>query len=227
MCNSTLVSPALDRPIRIAALISGGGRTVLNLTETIAAGGLNAEIPIVIASRPDCSGVKRMQDVGLTCEVVTRRDFASVNEYSEAMFQIIRQHKIDLVVMAGFLSLVHVPDDFLWKVINIHPSLIPAFCGQGFYGEKVHQAAIQRGVKVSGCTVHFADNHYDHGPIILQQTVSVPDTADADQLASLVFDAECEAYPEAIRRFASGSLSLTDGRVLTAVDATSTDVTSG
>lgn len=205
-------------PLRMAALISGGGRTVLNLVDRIASGNLNAEIPIVIASRPDCSGVKRMRDAGLNCEVVAPKTFNSVTEFSSAMFDVIRQHQVDLVAMAGFLSLVEIPNDFERKVMNIHPSLIPAFCGQGFYGDKVHQAAIKRGVKVSGCTVHFADNHYDHGPIVLQNTVEVPDGATADDLASLVFDAECEAYPEAIRRFANGRLSLQHGRIQTAAE---------
>jgi phosphoribosylglycinamide formyltransferase-1 len=108
--------------------------------------------------------------------------------------------------MAGFLSLLHVPTDFNWRVINIHPSLIPAFCGHGFYGHHVHEAAIQRGVKISGCTVHFADNAYDHGPIILQQAVNVPDGCTADQLAAIVFEQEKIAYPEAIRQLATGRI---------------------
>ena len=221
MSESTYVCRAFDRPIRIAALISGGGRTVLNLVDKISNGELSAEIPLVIASRANCSGVKRMADADLTCEVLSPRKL-DVGRYSETLFELVRRHQVDLVVMAGFLSLVLIPDDFQRKVINIHPSLIPAFCGQGFYGNKVHQAAIERGVKVSGCTVHFADNHYDHGPIILQKTVAVPDGATADDLASLVFDAECEAYPEAIRRYASGNLMIENGRVILASDVSDT-----
>jgi folate-dependent phosphoribosylglycinamide formyltransferase PurN len=114
--------------------------------------------------------------------------------------------------MAGFLCLLHIPDDFLWRVINIHPSLIPAFCGHGFFGHHVHEAAIERGVKFSGCTVHFADNEYDHGPIILQRTVAVPDGCSANELASLVFEQEKIAYPEAIRQLASGAVRIVGGR---------------
>jgi phosphoribosylglycinamide formyltransferase-1 len=221
MPESISVCGAFDRPIRIAALISGGGRTVLNLVKKITAGQLSAEISVVIASRADCRGVQRMADASLTCKVLSSRESADVASYSEALFDIVRQHRVDLVVMAGFLSLVRIPDDFAYKVINIHPSLIPAFCGRGFYGDRVHRAVIERGVKISGCTVHFADNHYDHGPIILQQTVSVPDQATTDELASLVFDAECDAYPEAIRRYAAGDLLLQDGRVISASGLTS------
>lgn len=103
------------------------------------------------------------RDAGLECIVLRPRDYANVQDFSQAVFHELRNARIDLVTLAGFLSLLHVPDDFLWRVINIHPSLIPAFCGHGFYGHHVHEAAIQRGVKISGCTVHFADNEYDHG----------------------------------------------------------------
>ena len=116
-------------------------------------------------------------------------------------------------LLGGFLQLVQVPDDFLGRVMNIHPSLIPAFCGKGFYGEYVHEAVLAMGVKVTGCTVHFADNEYDHGPIILQRAVPVLDTDTAEILAARVFQQECEAYPEAIRLFAEGKLRIEGRRV--------------
>ena len=143
-----------------------------------------------------------------------RREFASPGEWSDAAFAVCREADADLVVLAGFLSLVVVPDDFTLRVLNIHPSLIPAFCGKGFYGHRVHEAAIERGVRVSGCTVHLVDNQYDHGPIILQRTVPVASGDSPDELAARVFEAECEAYPEAIRLLAGGSLKLVDGRLL-------------
>ena len=124
-----------------------------------------------------------------------------------------REAGADLVVLAGFLSLVVVPDDHHLRVMNIHPSLVPAFCGQGFYGQHVHEAVIERGVRVSGCTVHFADNEYDHGPIVLQKVVAVQSDDSVDDLAARVFAAECEAYPEAIRLFAAGRLRIADGRL--------------
>ena len=113
----------------------------------------------------------------------------------------------------GFLQLIEVPDEFLGRVMNIHPALIPAFCGKGYYGHHVHEAVLAYGAKVSGCTVHFADNEYDHGPIILQRPVPVLDDDTADALAARVCAAECEAYPEAIGLFAQGRLSVEGRRV--------------
>jgi folate-dependent phosphoribosylglycinamide formyltransferase PurN len=113
--------------------------------------------------------------------------------------------------MAGFLQLLRIPDDFAGRVLNIHPALLPAFGGQGMYGRRVHKAVLAAGVKESGCTVHVADNEYDHGPIVLQRTVEVRPDDTPEALADRVFAAECEAYPEAIRLFAEGKLRL-DGR---------------
>jgi phosphoribosylglycinamide formyltransferase-1 len=115
--------------------------------------------------------------------------------------------------MAGFLQLLDIPPDFEHRVMNIHPALIPAFCGKGYHGAHVHRAVLEAGVKVSGCTVHFADNQYDHGPIILQQVVPVKDDDTPESLAARVFEAECTAYPEAIRLFAEGRLEVQGRRV--------------
>src|SRR5262249_13978637 len=118
-----------------------------------------------------------------------------------------------LVCMAGFLQLVQIPDDFAGRVMNIHPALIPAFCGKGFHGRHVHEAVLASGVRGSGCTVHFADNEYDHGPIILQRVVPVLDDDTPEGLAARVFEEECEAYPEAIRLFAEDRLRVEGRRV--------------
>lgn len=187
---------------------------MLNFLEKMEAGQLNAEIPIVIASRPGCKGIERAQAAGLKCEVISRKQFDSVAEFSNAIFSTMREAQVDLVTLAGFLSLLEIPDDFLHRVMNIHPALIPSFCGKGYYGHHVHEAVIQRGVKVSGCTVHFADNVYDHGPIIVQQPVPVFPQDTPDDVAARVFEAECNAYPEAINLFASGKLTIQDRRVI-------------
>ena len=207
------VATPFDRPIRLAVLISGGGTTLQNLLARIAEGELHAEVAIVIASRASCGGVAKAQSAGLSCEVVPRKQFDTIDEFSRRIFGLCRDANVDLVVLAGFLSLFQVPEDFTLRVMNIHPALIPSFCGTGYYGHHVHRAAIERGVKVSGCTVHFADDEYDHGPIILQKCVPVLDDDDPETLASRVFKAECEAYPEAIRLFAAGRIELNDGRV--------------
>ncbi len=219
-------TPITDRPTRLGVLISGGGTTLLNFVDQIKSGQLSAEIPLVVASQKSCKGVERARAAGLECLVLRPRDFASVGEFSEAVFRELRHRKVDLVTLAGFLSLLQIPDDFLWRVINIHPSLIPAFCGHGFFGHHVHEAAIRRGVKVSGCTVHFADNEYDHGPIILQKTIAVPDDCTADELSGLVFEQEKLAYPEAIRLLASGRLTIRNRRTHGSPEA-SVDSTSG
>ena len=212
-------APVTDRPIRVGVLISGGGTTLVNLLDQIRLGRLNAEVPLVVATQKTCKGVERSLAAGLNCQVIRPKDFSGVAAFSNAVFAELRASHVDLAAMAGFLSLLQVPDDFRWRVINIHPSLIPAFCGHGFFGHHVHEAAVARGVKVSGCTVHFADNEYDHGPIILQRTVTVPDNCTADELAALVFEQEKLAYPEAIHRLAAGTVRIT-GRVTAASAAT-------
>lgn len=207
------VTIPFDRPVRLGVLISGGGSTLANFVDKIGKGALSAEIPLVIASRADCGGIAKARLAGLRCEVVERRDFASVAEFSRAVFSLCRSVQVDLVTLAGFLALLEIPEDFRLRIMNIHPALIPAFCGTGFYGHKVHEAVLARGAKVSGCTVHFADNHYDHGPIILQKCVPVLDDDTADSLAARVFAVECELYPEAIRQYAAGQLEVHERRV--------------
>jgi formyltetrahydrofolate-dependent phosphoribosylglycinamide formyltransferase len=206
-------SESLNRPIRLGVLISGGGTTLVNFLNKIESSELRAEISLVIASRPDCGGLEKAKHAGLHCEVVSRKSFASVDEFSSAIFDRCRAARLDLVTLAGFLSLIRIPDDFSLRVMNIHPALIPAFCGHGFHGRKVHEEVLKRGVKISGCTVHFADNEYDHGPIIAQQAVPVLDDDTPETLAARVFAAECECYPRAIRLFAEGRLDVRDGRV--------------
>lgn len=217
-----------ERPLKLVVLLSGGGTTLRNLAQKIRERNLNAAIPLVVASRP-CGGVELSRELGLRCEVVTRlhganppvgtrndrsgEDNATQN-FSDRIFQLVREAEAELVVLAGFLSRLTIPDDFRHRVLNIHPALIPAFCGKGMHGHHVHEAVLARGAKVSGCTVHFADNEYDHGPIVLQRVVPVLDDDSPATLAARVFAAECEAYPAAIRLFAEGRLQVQgDSRV--------------
>jgi len=207
--------PAInDRPVRLGVLISGGGSTLLNFLDCIRDGSLNAEVPLVIASQADCRGVQRARDAGLECVPIVRRDFASLADFSDAVFERLKAAEVDLVTMAGYLSLLRIPDEFLGRVLNIHPSLIPAFCGKGMFGDRVHKAVVARGVKVSGCTVHFADNEYDHGPVILQRSIDLPEAVSADEVGRLEFEQEMIAYPEAIRRVASGRLKIDERRTI-------------
>jgi formyltetrahydrofolate-dependent phosphoribosylglycinamide formyltransferase len=210
------ISKPLDRPIRLGVLISGGGTTLLNFLEHIQSGKLAAEIPLVIASRHHCGGIAKAKAAGLCCGVVARKSHSDTRSFSRAIFDQLRSARVDLVVLSGFLSLIEIPEDFRYRVLNIHPGLVPAFCGQGFYGHHVHEAALERGVKISGCTVHFADNEYDHGPIIRQKCVPVLDDDTPDTLAARIFEAECELYPECVRLFAEGKLTIQSRRVLIA-----------
>ncbi|HJT79281.1 MAG TPA: phosphoribosylglycinamide formyltransferase [Gemmataceae bacterium] len=203
----------MPQPLRLAVLLSGSGTTLQNLLDRSADGRLPAEVVRVVANRPDAFGLERAERAGVPAAVVERRDCGSREEFSGRIFDLCRAARADLVCLAGFLQLLTIPDDFAGRVLNIHPSLIPAFCGKGFYGHHVHEAALAYGVKVSGCTVHFADNVYDHGPIVLQRTVPVLDDDTPDTLAARVFEQECEAYPEAIRLFAEGRLRVEGRRV--------------
>jgi formyltetrahydrofolate-dependent phosphoribosylglycinamide formyltransferase len=198
--------------LRLSVLISGGGTTLINLAEQIQQSRLEAEIVDVIASRP-CPGIERSQALGLAPILCPRRDFSSIDTFSERIFDRCRQKQVDLVVLGGFLTQIVIPPDFEQRVMNIHPALIPAFCGKGMFGSRVHEAVLARGCKVSGCTVHFCDNDYDHGPIILQRTVPVLDDDTPDSLAARVFAQECEALPEAIRLFAANRLLVEGDRV--------------
>jgi phosphoribosylglycinamide formyltransferase-1 len=199
--------------IRLAVLLSGSGTTLQNLLDHIAGGNLHAEIVCVIASNPQAYGLARAKNAHISTAIVERKTCASPQDFSDRIFTVCRHHRAELVCMAGFLQLVHIPDDFQGRVLNIHPALIPAFCGKGFHGTHVHASALGAGVKVSGCTVHFADNEYDHGPIVLQRVVPVLDDDTPETLAARVFEQECEAYPEAIRLFAAGRLRIEGRRV--------------
>lgn len=200
-------------PTRLAVLLSGGGTTLQNFLDRIAGGLLRAEIAVVVSSNTEAFGLTRARQANIPAFIVERKSCATREEFSARIFAHCRDADVDLVCLAGFLQLLHIPDDYLGRVLNIHPALIPAFCGKGYHGLAVHRAALERGVKVSGCTVHFADNQYDHGPIIAQRVVPVLEDDTPESLAARVFAAECEAYPQAIQWFAQGRLRIEGRRV--------------
>jgi len=200
-------------PLRLAVLISGGGTTLRNLLDKIAAGKLDAKIELVISSSAKAGGLEFARAAGIPTAVVSQNDYGSPEEFSQAVFEPCRQAGAHLVVMAGFLKHVLIPPDFLHRVTNIHPALIPNFCGPGMYGQRVHEAVLQSGARMSGCTVHFVDDQYDHGPIILQRSVPVLEDDTPDTLAARVFACECEVYPEALRMIAKGTVLVDSGKV--------------
>lgn len=205
------MTAAETKTLRVVVLISGGGTTLRNLLTQIKDDALPIRIVAVLSSTQSARGLQYAAEAGIPTVVCERKKFASDDEYGRAVFDAIRRAECDYVVMAGFLKFVPIPDDFLLRVLNIHPALIPAFCGHGMYGHHVHEAVLEYGTKVSGCTVHFVDNQYDHGPIILQRVVPVLDDDTPDALAARVFEAECEAYPAALRLLAAGRVRC-DGR---------------
>ena len=200
-------------PLRIAALISGGGTTVQNVQEAINAGDLDARVVAVISSRPGAYGLERARKLGLPTHVVSRKDFGGTQEFSTAIWDIVRQTQADLVCLMGFLSLVAIPDDYAQRVVNIHPALLPSFGGKGMHGHHVHAAVLAAGCKVSGCTVHFADQTYDTGPIIVQRTCPVLEDDTPDTLAARVFEQERQAYVESLQLIAAGRLERQGRRV--------------
>ncbi len=191
------------RPLRLAVLLSGSGRTLDNLLETIATGRLSASVEMVVSSRGDVRGVRIAEAAGIPVTVLPPKG-RSIDAWSDDIFAACRAARPDLIVMAGWLHLVRIPADFTGRVINIHPSLLPAFGGKGFHGMHVHEAVIERGCTVSGCTVHLVDDEYDHGRILLQRAVPVLPDDTPESLAARVFAAECEALPEAIGRVGMG-----------------------
>ncbi len=197
----------------IAVLISGGGTTLQNLLLHITEHALPVEITLVISSALDAKGLRYAEEAGIKTHVIRPQDHASNEAFGDQVFQTCRDVGVQLVVMGGFLKFVPIPADFENRVINIHPGLIPAFCGKGFFGLRVHQAVLDYGAKVSGCTVHFVDNQYDHGPIILQRVTDVRDDDTAESLQQRVFALECEAFPEAIRLIAEGRVRVEDRHV--------------
>ncbi len=192
-----------QRIVRIGMLISGGGRTMVNLQEHISSGKLSARIDAVVSSRGDVKGVERSRGLGLRTVVLEQKRL-SKDAFQTGITEAVAE--VDLVCMGGFLSLWRIPESFRGRVMNIHPALLPEFGGKGMYGMRVHQAVLDAGKTESGCTVHLCDNEYDHGPIVLQRKVPIVPGETSETLAARVFEQECIAYPEAIRRFADGRL---------------------
>ncbi len=202
-----------SKTLNLAILISGGGTTLQNIIDKINDGSLNARIQVVVSNSPDAYGIKRAEQNSIPTAIVQRKGHYQSDTFSKSIIKEIEEYPVDLIILAGFLHLFMIPDSYVGKVMNIHPGLIPSFCGKGFYGHHVHEAAIRSGVKISGCTVHFVDNEYDRGPIIIQRTVNVNADDTPDTLAQKVFKEECIAYPEAIRLFTEGKLKIEERKV--------------
>ena len=199
--------------IRLGMLISGGGTTLLNIVDCIKQGRLNAEVAVVISSRSTVAGVERAKAAGLDVKIIRTKDHPDINEFSACIERELDAAKVELVVQGGWLCLWKIPKQYENRVMNIHPALLPSFGGKGMWGHLVHEAVLNAGCKVSGCTVHFCTNEYDSGPIIVQRCCPVKDDDTPDILAARVFEQECIAYPEAIQLFAEGRLAV-EGKIV-------------
>jgi formyltetrahydrofolate-dependent phosphoribosylglycinamide formyltransferase len=194
--------------LRIAVLLSGSGTSLENLFERIESGELQAEVAIVIASKTGAGGLERARRRGVPALAIPRREFPDVSKFNDAIHAALAEHEVDLVALLGFLSPFETRGKFDARTLNVHPALIPAFSGKGFYGRRVHEAVLDSGVKVTGATVHFVDAQYDHGPIILQEAVPVLEADTPESLAARVQAVERRLVPEAIRLFAEGRLEI-------------------
>jgi len=197
--------------IKLAVLASGGGTTLQNFIDRIAAGELDAQVKVVIASRPGIMAIHRAANAQIMSFVVDRKRYSCVEAFSQEVFRLCDDAGVELVCLAGWLCLLALPAQYRGRAMNIHPALLPSFGGRGLFGHHVHQAVLDHGCKVSGCTVHFVDEQYDNGPIIVQRTCPVMDDDTPETLAARVFEQENLAYPEAIRLFHQNRLK-TDGR---------------
>ena len=202
---------------KIAVLVSGGGTNLQALIDAQGRGELgNGKITLVIASKPGVYALERAANAGIEGRVLARKDYDSIAAYSKALADEMTAAGIDLVVLAGFLTIIdeQVYEAFPDKILNVHPALIPSFCGKGFYGLHVHEAALEKGVKVSGATVHIVTPECDAGPIILQKAVAVKQDDTPEVLQRRIMEeAEWKILPEAVRLFCEDRITVENNKV--------------
>lgn len=202
--------------LNIAVLVSGGGTNLQALIDAQTAGQIqNGTISLVISSRADAFALERAQKAGIPTRVLLRKEFAQQADYDAALLAVLKEFQIELVVLAGFMTIIseEVIRQYENKIINVHPALIPSFCGPGYYGLHVHEAALEKGVKVSGATVHFVNEVCDGGPIILQKAVDVfPDDTPETLQRRIMEQAEWKLLPRAVELFCAGKIAVENGK---------------
>ena len=202
---------------KIGVLVSGGGTNLQALIDAEKRGELGGgKITLVIASKPDVYALERAKNNGIEGKVLARKEYGSIAEYSKALADTLEESGIDLVVLAGFLTIIdeQVYERFPNRILNVHPALIPSFCGKGFYGLHVHEAALQKGVKISGATVHIVTPECDAGPIVLQKAVEVKEDDTPETLQKRIMEeAEWKILPEAVRLFCEDRITVKDNKV--------------
>ncbi len=203
--------------LKIAVLVSGGGSNLQALIDAEKKGEFtNGKLSLVLASKDDAYALTRAENAGIKTLVHKRKDYSSVEEYSEVLLSILKEEEIDFIVLAGFMTIFTevVTQHYANKIINVHPALIPSFCGKSYYGLHVHEAALERGVKLSGATVHFVNEECDGGPIILQKAVEVKDDDTAQTLQKRIMEeAEWVLLPQAVKLYCEGKIAVKDNKV--------------
>jgi len=205
------------KKINIAVMVSGHGRgsNMQAIIDACKEGRISGQVAVVVGVKENAPAMERARSQGIPAVEIQPKSYDSDEEYGKALLDVFAKYSVDLICLAGYMRILpsNVVSKYRWRVMNIHPALIPLFCGKGMYGEHVHRAALDYGVKVSGCTVHFVDEQYDTGPIIIQKPVPVEEGDTPETLAARILEQEHKAYPEAIQLFAEGRLKV-EGRVV-------------
>lgn len=202
--------------IKIGVLISGGGTNLQAIIDKTINGKIDGEVALIISNKEDAYGLVRGKEANIKSIFIDPKDFNTMEEYNERLAEEFQNMDVDLIVLAGYLKVLskELTDKFMYRIINIHPSLIPSFCGNGYYGDYVHQCVLDRGVQYTGATVHFVDEGTDTGPIILQKVVEVDEDETLDSLKKKVLEAEHEILVKAVSLFSQGKIELDGNKVI-------------
>jgi phosphoribosylglycinamide formyltransferase 1 len=207
----------IERPIRIAVMVSGQGRgsNMRAIADACHNGKINGEVALVLGVNDSAPAMENARACGIKTIAISPKNYPGTGQYDEAVFEVLEDYRIDLICLAGYMRVLgeKVVEKYRNRIMNVHPALIPSFCGKGMYGHHVHEAVIARGAKVTGATVHFVDADYDTGPIILQSVVAVEPDDTPDTLAARVLAVEHQTYTDAVALFSFNRLTIEDRKV--------------
>ena len=201
--------------LKIGVLISGSGTNLQSIIDNIEKGEINGKITVVISNKSDAYGLERARQHNIDAVFVNYKEYENIEMYNDAVIEELEKHGVELIVLAGYLKILSGKfiEKYRNKIINIHPSLIPSFCGKGYYGLKVHEAAVNYGVKLSGATVHFVDEQADTGPIIMQESVEVDYDDSAETLQKKILKIEHKILPLAVKYYCEGKIEVVGRKV--------------
>jgi phosphoribosylglycinamide formyltransferase-1 len=201
--------------IKIGILVSGSGTNLQSIINSVESGFINGKIQVVISNKENAYGLQRARNHNIDAVFINEKNYSNIEEYNEAIIKELKSHGVELVVLAGYIKILtnKFIETYSNKIINIHPSLIPSFCGKGYYGLKVHEAAINYGVKLSGATVHFVNEEADNGPIIFQESVSVHYDDTAETLQERILEVEHKLLPLALKYYCENKIEVVGRKV--------------